>query len=427
MNAQLRGATYIVPMLKLVDIGRLVFLTISLIVFPLLKAFGSSYQFEEKSGLHGRDVANLNQSKYIKSDTRVTLNHIELFAGCGGLSLGLESEGYELVFANELSPMAGETFAYNLLGESGEDLQECIKQNKKAQHTFWLHSKYSAENLKDRLRENPREFLPLDDENSHNDLKGKGRELKGGLVIADIIRLNEYLERDQDLLKQVRVAFSRSCDGRVDLVSGGPPCQSFSMAGLRQFKNERNRLPWEFAKFVGLVKPRAVILENVSGILNAFNDDDRKVYAWFEVAKAFAVQGYVPICLHVNAKYAGAAQNRPRFIMLALEQDVFEKYSAIGDHSEATNTILTKAHELYQATKSNPNLAYDGKRFKYFDIEDDSEMFQQSFLKDFICKDKGEFYTIKDAIDDLRQTGGKVSSSPYITKDVNGLIAKQWL
>ena len=43
------------------------------------------------------------------------MNHIELFAGCGGLSLGLESAGFDLFFANELSPMAAETFAYNLL------------------------------------------------------------------------------------------------------------------------------------------------------------------------------------------------------------------------------------------------------------------------------------------------------------------------
>ena len=44
------------------------------------------------------------------------MNHIELFAGCGGLSLGLETVGFKLLLANELSPMAAETFAYNHLG-----------------------------------------------------------------------------------------------------------------------------------------------------------------------------------------------------------------------------------------------------------------------------------------------------------------------
>ena len=54
------------------------------------------------------------------------MNHIELFAGCGGLSLGLESAGFELFVANELSPMASETFAYNLLNVDFEEKRSTI-------------------------------------------------------------------------------------------------------------------------------------------------------------------------------------------------------------------------------------------------------------------------------------------------------------
>ena len=49
------------------------------------------------------------------------MNHIELFAGCGGLSLGLDRAGFELTFANELSPMAAETFSHNFLDENLEE------------------------------------------------------------------------------------------------------------------------------------------------------------------------------------------------------------------------------------------------------------------------------------------------------------------
>ena len=147
---------------------------------PLSKGSESLLSSNDNSGLSAQSMAHLNLPKNTASDTRVTLNHIELFAGCGGLSLGLESEGYELVFANELSPMAGETFAYNLLGESGEDLQKWKSQGKTAQHTFWLHSRYAADDLEHRLRENPREFLSLDDDHCHNDLEGIGDKLKGG-------------------------------------------------------------------------------------------------------------------------------------------------------------------------------------------------------------------------------------------------------
>lgn len=61
------------------------------------------------------------------------MNYIELFAGCGGLSLGLKSEGFNLILANDISPMASETFAYNLLGEN-------IENESKNSKIFWLES-----------------------------------------------------------------------------------------------------------------------------------------------------------------------------------------------------------------------------------------------------------------------------------------------
>ncbi|WP_165494313.1 hypothetical protein [Acinetobacter sp. ANC 4779] len=42
------------------------------------------------------------------------------------------------------------------------------------------------------------------------------------------------------------------------------------------------------------------------------------------MAKAFAGIDYIPLCLHVNAKYAGVAQNQPRFILLRVRVDVFK-------------------------------------------------------------------------------------------------------
>ncbi|WP_171256008.1 DNA cytosine methyltransferase, partial [Acinetobacter baumannii] len=74
------------------------------------------------------------------------MNHIELFAGCGGLSLGLESVGFKLVMANELSPMAAETFAYNFFNEDLEKL------NNKKSKVNWLSSKFTNEDIRSRLR-----------------------------------------------------------------------------------------------------------------------------------------------------------------------------------------------------------------------------------------------------------------------------------
>ena len=44
-----------------------------------------------------------------------TFKYIDLFAGCGGLSLGLEAAGFELELAVEKSDMAAETFYHNLI------------------------------------------------------------------------------------------------------------------------------------------------------------------------------------------------------------------------------------------------------------------------------------------------------------------------
>lgn len=112
------------------------------------------------------------------------------------------------------------------------------------------------------------------------------KSLKGNLLIGNIIELNKLIESKEELRQALISGFS---GGGVDLVSGGPPCQGFSMAGLREKDSDKNMLPWEFAKFVEYVQPKIAVLENVTGILRAFKDSDGKpFYAWFEVAKAFA-------------------------------------------------------------------------------------------------------------------------------------------
>lgn len=320
------------------------------------------------------------------------MNYIELFAGCGGLSLGLESAGYELVFANELSPMAGETFAYNILDE---DLEEGLENSKK---TKWLSSNFSLEYTQSRLREDPRTFPEY----------GKGicdfqtaESLKGGLLIGNIIDINKWLEKKPEDLEQITNGFNA---GGVDLVSGGPPCQSFSMAGMRQLSNDRNTLPWEFAKFVEKVQPKFALLENVSGILRPFKSGGKSYYAWFEVAKAFAEIGYVPLCLHINAKFAEVAQNRPRFIMLAVREDVLE--SLILNKYE--DQLFDPSKSFYKNIKKNKLVEYG--MLPYFDItkEDDFELFKNSFLKHLITSSE-KFTSVQDAIDDLRTTGSRPS------------------
>lgn len=319
------------------------------------------------------------------------MNYIELFSGCGGLALGLESSGFELVMANELSPMAAETYAYNLLNIDLSSLSS-------AEKVFWLSSNYDRKNLNKRLRENP-QTATGNSKQHYSDLKDKNlsnAELKKSLVVGSIVDLNSLLLDDSRLLSQIKRGFGNS---EIDLISGGPPCQSFSMAGLREKDNHRNILPWEFAKFVGMVKPKIAILENVSGILRAFNDRGKKYYAWHEVAKAFAKVGYIPLCLHVNAKNAGVAQNRPRFIMIGLREDVYENFSTYSKDINLLNAL--KISKLFFDEISKGNSPEIGT-IRCFDIDKDRFLFVEGPLKNLLSHSFGEYVSVKEAIDDLR-------------------------
>lgn len=312
-----------------------------------------------------------------------------------------------MLLANELSPMAAETFAYNLLNE---DLSEETKRThgrEKPLKTKWLSSKHGLDELAARLRENPHEYPPLDDKSG--DLDPDGKHLEGSLVVGSVVQLNAWLNdpRNRKALDALRNGFGK---GNIDLVSGGPPCQSFSMAGMREYRNSRNVLPWEFAKFVELVEPKFALLENVTGILRPFQVDGEEVHAHVEVAKAFAQVGmstssgnaqkggYVPLCLHVNAKFAGVAQNRTRFIMLAFRRDIFERLK-LGMHEQDRILLLSAEEFVLKAQAGKPVKKAD---LPVLDATKDTTCFKGTFLERLVGSSPT---SVKAAIDDLRPGG----------------------
>lgn len=328
------------------------------------------------------------------------MNYIELFAGCGGLSLGLKSVGFNLVMANELSPMAAESYAYNFFKE---DLRQIADQGvQRPKRTLWLTSNYSSADLKQRLREDPRTFPEL--EIGHSDIADDGSNLEGSLVVGSIVELNRWLKTHSRTAELLATSFGK---GEVDVVSGGPPCQSFSMAGLREKDSDKNTLPWEFAKFVRMVRPKIALLENVTGILRPFKDKNgNSFYAWFELAKAFAEVGYVPLCLHVNAKYAGVPQNRPRFILLGVRIDFFETLQA--GLNEQENELFKQPYEFYLKASKGRNLELSDLGYRDVVKKSDIALFERSFLKHLVARRTG-FISVREAIDDLREGGAAAS------------------
>jgi len=309
------------------------------------------------------------------------LKHIELFAGCGGMSLGLESDGYDLYFANELSPMAGETFAYNILGET-------LENNAAPQKTLWLKSQYEKEDISSRLRENP--FMASKGEISDID---ENSSFNGKLLIGDINILLELLKNTPRLVDEIK-------NENIDLISGGPPCQSFSLAGLREKDNHKNTLPLSFAQIAGLIQPKTVLLENVKGITSPFTEDGKKYYAWLEVSKAFVLEGFVPVCMMLNSKYFGVPQNRPRFILTAYRKDIFDLFFAKYND----NNILKLSSGFYKKVIKNKKTLEKVtiKDFEYFDIEPNPELFDGQILPKITHK-KRDFVYAGEAIGDIRR------------------------
>lgn len=101
----------------------------------------------------------------------------------------------------------------------------------------------------------------------------------------------------------------------IDAIVGGPPCQGFSSANRwadEEVKDPRNRLFFQFVKFVDLFKPKLVLIENVPGILTKDGG-----YAARRIDGIFSSRGYHVSNRILNAAMFGVPQRRLRnfFVM----------------------------------------------------------------------------------------------------------------
>jgi DNA (cytosine-5)-methyltransferase 1 len=122
--------------------------------------------------------------------------------------------------------------------------------------------------------------------------------------------------------------------GSIDLLVGGTPCQSFSVAGLRKgLDDERGNLSLEFIKLAQRVRPRWVVWENVPGVLSSNGGKDFGSFlgALGEIGYGFAYRVF-------DAQYFGVAQRRRRVFVVGYFGDwrraaavLFERESLRGN------------------------------------------------------------------------------------------------
>lgn len=98
----------------------------------------------------------------------------------------------------------------------------------------------------------------------------------------------------------------------VDVVVGGTPCQSFSIAGLRGgLTDERGNLALEFCRLVGALRPRWFVWENVPGVLSSNGGAD-----FGSIIGAMVELGYDLAWRVLDARYFGVAQRRRRVFIV---------------------------------------------------------------------------------------------------------------
>ncbi|WP_192820771.1 DNA cytosine methyltransferase [Rufibacter sp. LB8] len=179
---------------------------------------------------------------------------IDLFAGAGGLSEGLESVGFQGLYANEIKKTYAQTYALN-----------------------------------------------------HPETKVDSRDIR--LVDAAKVRNELGLKK-----------------GELDLLAGGPPCQGFSInAPKRESTDERNHLFREFIRFVDEFDPKAVLIENVPGLVSY--EGGSTLHA---ILMELETHGYNAEVRILYAPHFGVPQMRWRTIIIGMQnyKDVSSAFPA---------------------------------------------------------------------------------------------------
>jgi DNA (cytosine-5)-methyltransferase 1 len=105
----------------------------------------------------------------------------------------------------------------------------------------------------------------------------------------------------------------------IDIIVGGPPCQSFSIAGKRDKNDPRNSLFMEFVKYLNFFNPKAFIMENVIGILSKKTESNEKV---IDIIMIQLEKDYKCVICKLYASDFEVPQNRRRTIIIGVRKDL---------------------------------------------------------------------------------------------------------
>ncbi len=192
---------------------------------------------------------------------------MDLFAGCGGISLGFSKAGFDIKAGIEIDKHAAMTHALNFHSHLGEELQDKHGQ-------------------------------------SH-----------------DITQLEP-----EDLVKELQLGDEPA--EVVDVIVGGPPCQAFSRVGRSKLRevydhpeayltDPRSNLYLRYLDYVRAFQPLAIMMENVPDVLNFGGHNIAE-----EVCEALEDMGYIARYTLMNSVFFGVPEMRERMILIAYAEEL---------------------------------------------------------------------------------------------------------
>ena len=221
---------------------------------------------------------------------------IDLFCGAGGMSEGLIQAGFHILFSSDINPDVQRTYM------------------------------------------NRHEQLGLHQGVNTYFHRGDIRELTGNLINEKIGNLEIFRNRDVP---------------EIDAVFGGPPCQGFSRAGRRDPNDPRNMLFREYLRVINEVRPRYVVLENVTGFMDTrfygFEGVTGHRYPDGEIVPNILINEFQLIGYHtlqpriLNAAHYGVPQRRNSVIVMAYRNDMVPPVYPEPTHADDTALTITDA------------------------------------------------------------------------------------
>ena len=168
---------------------------------------------------------------------------ISLFSGAGGLDIGVETAGYQVRCAVEINQYAARTLEMNrwLSTASKIDFDDWFQREGALPYKSW--SPEAVAQVKRRIS------------------KGVGRH-------AHLSSCTVFNRDIRSVTSEELAATAALAKDDLELLFGGPPCQSFSRAGQRlAVDDERGQLFLEFVRIANDLRPRRIVFENVKGLI----------------------------------------------------------------------------------------------------------------------------------------------------------------